>query len=201
VDADDWDRDTFLHVLRIGSQDEIKKDDLRQVVTAWTGKAGLAADLWNLQGPESGKNFHVAFKGEGVIGPRHAKRCNFSLKKEDGQWEKLFVKTEGGGESQLFISPDQSPQARKISTMARKVLKSLREHYPNKRFSCPQGADVIRVHGEELAMLEAKDRDHHDVYWSYEILEKLPIDKDRAMEAFNEHYHRGSASSTTQWRL
>ena len=64
--------------------------------------------------------------------------------------------------------------------MARKVLKSLRDHYKDKRFSCPQGSDVIRANGEELAKLEAKDKDHYDVFWSYESLEKLTIDKDRA---------------------
>ena len=194
-------RDPLLHVLRIGSQNEIHKEDLQEVVTTWTGNAGLSPELWNLQGPASGTNFSLSFKGEGVIGPRHAKRCNFSLKKDNGQWDKLFVDCREGGQSQLFISPDQSPKARTISTMARKVLKSLRDHYKDKRFSCPQGSDVIRANVEELAKLEAKDKDHYDVFWSYESLEKLTIDKDRAMETLNAHFNRGGASSSTQWRL
>ena len=106
-----------------------------------------------------------------------------------------------GTQQQLFIGMDQSNKARRIKQMGNKLLGVLRPAHPTLRFSFPNGSCLIKVNGQDLCNLESIDSDTQAVYWNYEAVSKFDLCKDRAMEAYNAFYSKGTPSASTTWRL
>jgi len=198
VDADEWSRDPLLHVLRIGASEEISRCKLHEVVNTWLTGCNLAEDDWSISGPDLGKQFQLVFKGDGVIGPRRAKRCNFSLRDENGKWRQLAVPTKGGAAT-LFIGPDQSGQARTYHSIGKKLLAILREAYPDKKFYQARGEDTIQANFVEIIQISSEARNETEILWKHEDAAEQGISKEQIMEAFKSNGKRAS-SSNTPWR-
>eukprot|EP00973_Karenia_brevis_P023697 3265140-Karenia_brevis.AAC.1 len=57
-----------------------------------------------------------------------------TLKKGPGQWESLFAPAVGGGQTKLFLGPDQNGRQIRVSSILKKLVMVLKQALPDEQF-------------------------------------------------------------------
>jgi len=198
-DADDhWTREPRRELLSIGTAEVVAKSALLESLTPWIEELDLQAGATRLDGPSAGRNFRLVFTGAPNIGARRARKANNLLRNDDKTWRKMFTKDPEGQEAKIFVSPDESPQARRQKQLCKRLVKSFQNHYPNKNFFYNSRTKAVCCDGKPLARIIAKSFEDFHTEWVIGNLSAKKLDRDLVSSHFADI--SGTAAGVT-WSL
>ena len=126
LDNEEFDRDPLPHTLRLNLDEVVEKAVVQARLDKFIADercASAAGDLpFRLDGPDAGKNFSVVYPGGPVHGGRRARAFWKALRKDDGTWHRLYVKSPAGRDVQLWVSLDASPKQRARMALGKRAL-------------------------------------------------------------------------------
>ena len=104
-------------------------------LTPWLDQLDISDRHYKLLGPETGKDFELKFTGAPSLGARRAKKANQLLLDPDTKvWKRLSTMDPENKSVQIFISPDESPGARREKQLTKRLLKSFAHIHSDKQF-------------------------------------------------------------------
>ena len=200
LDAEDFTRTPDPAILRIGCKEEITRVTLSSIVSPWVERTEADPAMWELVGPDCGKQFKIIFKGVNGAGGRRARRCNLSLKQANGDWETLESPTPSGPTSRLFISTDENRQTTTQARTSKHVLKILREILPEEKITYRRSDGVVKINWIDIAKITATSNEDIQVFWEVDNLPKFPgLEKDALVTALAATPAFGGSSSSGNW--
>lgn len=127
-----WERPPRLQMLRANCTDMLSLAELKKVVRDILEAANIDEGVVEVQpiGQEPSKNFVIDFAGHAQTGARRAQAVLDALRQGRGEWKKVFAKTLGGQQAQVYIQPDRSQRKSKEEAMLRKAAKVVKEMRP-----------------------------------------------------------------------
>jgi len=187
-----WDREARADTLSIGTQDFVSKDSLLNVVKLWiSSRTNILEDQFLLSGPPMGRNFSLQFhsnEDDPDTGRLRADMANLSLRKEDGKWDKLYVKGPENEDLELFISKDKSPKANRELTLTKRLKKAIDKiQGQNEAIYVHNISATIKHKKSQIARVRCQSFEKFDVEWIASNITDLKINKAEILKEFNSH--------------
>ena len=196
LDTDDYARDPLLHVLKVGTEEAVPRENIKSVVDEWLAGQHVSTEHYVFSGPNLGTRFTLSFNGANGLGARRAKKANFSMRREDGSWDNLSTKSAGAANVKVYISPDKSPQAITKERMGKKLVRAFAEVHPGIKVFFQKKSGVLTSNYKPLATMVSDSADDERVGWNSALVVESEINKERIMEAF---FSNARSAAPVQW--
>ena len=181
LDADDFDRQTDLTIVRARILDAVTPAAARAAVCGIMEEMNLKGDEMKIEGKDLDKGFTFRFAGCTATAARRARKF-MQLQRDGGEWRDLVAKTPDGSETKMYLDVDKSKKQIKMEMMSRRLHKVLKEKYPARDFFNRKRDGTVSTEWTPLARIANVNIDSYKIEWNMKLVGELGIDKDKVNE-------------------
>ena len=179
-----FDRQTDPSLIKINSKTHVAKSAVLEAVKLLADKAAIKYDRFEIKGDPVSRWFTIQFKGTPILSSAAASSVLATLKREEGEWERVLVASPTGGLVQIYLGPDKSPKQVRTEIMAKRAFGILeKEGISNLSLNRRRGQ--VLCDWVPLLMVEIVDKDIANILWNAELRDSLGINKGKVLELFN----------------
>ena len=198
LDAEDFDREPDVSVLRLGAAELVAKTSLLAALTSWLEDASLKVEDVEIRGPTIGKQFSIKFAGASGLAGRKARKAFGILRTPEG-WREMCAAGPNGSEIRLYVSEDKSPKQLRKEILAKKLLRAVQDSVKDKQAHLQRRDCSITLEWKSLVRVEVTTADAEPtLLWNAAAVAQLEVDKECIMEKFRQ---RSGAAASVQWSV
>ena len=203
LDAEDFDREPDLTIVKISVADAIAKGAAIDALATIFQTANIAENEYVIKGPELGKYFTLQLNGEGGVAAKRAKKFLSALRDRSGKWTALWATTPTRTQCRIYINEDKSDKRTRTEMFTKRLERAFKTKHADKHVHARRYNDkkegTISVDWVPVAKLTVASKDDQPVLlWNAGAVAEMGIEKDTITTAFNSS--TGSAAAV-QWSV
>ena len=191
LQTEEFDREPDPTIICISLADAAAKAAVDAATLQLMDSCCISRDDYEITGLPIAKDFTALMHGTEGLGARRVRKASGSLRRRDGSWATINVKTPDDHVTRAYFNRDKSTKQKRTEISTRNLERVIKAQLPNhqvqsRRYMFESKEGQVSVDGMPMAKVKIDYDAAPTILWNNLVVDKLTLDKQAVATAFNE---------------